>query len=168
MQDFETVEAASDTRVVDPLLAVEREGVDRMRTSLLSCSMDDASSAKQAIQQVTILRVYHQVVRIIRYLDLMDKLEEKLYDSIELSIETMSEYDQETWMKLITVQERLQRSMIESHKLLQPYLELQDSSINDLIPEANTSPNKPILMSSESRERVRNTAQAVLTKLSAG
>lgn len=169
MKDFKTVEASSAAdKIKDPLLSLEREGVSKMRTSLLSCSMDSPATAKQAIQQVTVLRIYHQITRIVKYLDLMDKLEEKLYDSIECTIENAAEANPSTWMMLLSIQEKLQKNMIESHKLLQPFMELQDSNIMDLMPVEESIPSKTILMSSESREKVRNTAQAVLMKLNVG
>ena len=165
MSDFKTVEDAT-TKPVDPLRSLQREGVSRMRTSLLSCSMENSSSIKQAINQVTVLRIYHQVTRIIRYLDLMDKLEEKLYESAEFTILTADPTELETLTTLIKIQERLQESMINSHKLLQPYLELEDFSITELMP--NTEAETTLIMSAESREKLRNNEQAALVALNAG
>lgn len=170
MDDFKTVEASdAQTKKLDPLQSMKREGVERMRTSLLSCSMDNISSAKFAIQQVTVLRIYHQVLRIVKYLDLMDKLEEKLYDSIEYTVENAPEANPSTWMMLLNIQEKLQKNIIESHKLLQPFMELQDSNIMDLLPQEEVLSNSAAaIIPSESREKIRNTAQAVLMKLNAG
>ena len=56
--------------------------------------------------------------------------------------------------------------MINSHKLLQPYLELEDFSITELMP--NTEAETTLIMSAESREKLRNNAQAALVALNAG
>lgn len=165
MSDFKTVEDAT-TKPVDPLRSLQREGVSRMRTSLLSCSMENSSSIKQTINQVTVLRIYHQVTRIIRYLDLMDKLEEKLYESAEYTILTADPTELDTLATLMKIQAQLQDSMINSHKLLQPYLELEDFSITELMP--NTKAETSLIMSAESREKLRNNAQAALVALNAG
>lgn len=165
MGDFKTVEDAT-TKPVDPLRSLQREGVSRMRTSLLSCSMENSSSIKQTINQVTVLRIYHQVTRIIRYLDLMDKLEEKLYESAEYTILTADPTELDTLATLMKIQTQLQDSMINSHKLLQPYLELEDFSITELMP--NTESETSLIMSAESREKLRNNAQAALVALNAG
>lgn len=165
MGDFKTVEDAT-TKPVDPLRSLQREGVSRMRTSLLSCSMENSSSIKQTINQVTVLRIYHQVTRIIRYLDLMDKLEEKLYESAEYTILTADPTELDTLATLMKIQAQLQDSMINSHKLLQPYLELEDFSITELMP--NTKTETSLIMSAESREKLRNNAQAALVALNAG
>lgn len=166
MSDFKTVEGTS---AYDAIRSVQREDVARMRTSLLSCSIENPISTKIALQQITILRIHHQISRIIRYLDLMDKLEEKLYDSIENTIDRASTEDPGTWMMLMRTQERLQASMIESHKLLQPYLDISDFSITELLPESSESADATtLLIPSESRETIRNKAQAVLLALNAG
>ena len=96
----------------------------------------------------------------------MDKLEEKLYESAEFTILTADPTELETLTTLIKIQERLQESMINSHKLLQPYLELEDFSITELMP--NTEAETTLIMSAESREKLRNNAQAALVALNAG
>lgn len=167
MNDFKTFEG--DIKSTDSLRNFQREGVSRMRTSLLSCSVESPSSTKQAINQITVLRIYHQITRIIKYLDLMDKLEEKLYDSIEHTIDNSDEANPSTWMMLIKIQERMQQLMIDSHKLLQPYLDLDSLSITELMPaQSNTETTNTLIMTSESRERLRNNAQAVLLSLNVG
>lgn len=150
----------------DPLLSFQSEGVSRMRTALLSCSQDNVVSARSAMQQVTVLRVYHQVSRIVRFLDLMDKLEAKLYDSIEATIDTSDIYENSTWMSLLAIQKQLQQNLIESQKLLQPFL---DSNIFDIpVEDISIEDNSAKLISPESRENIRNAAQAVLVELNAG
>lgn len=166
VDNFKTVEV-SGTPSMDPLSAVQREGISRMRASLLACSLDNPSSTKLAMQQVTLLRVYHQVNRIIKYLDLMDKLEEKLYSSLEYSIDNMSTADPTTWRILLKAQEELQKNMVESQKLLSPYLDASLFDVADYILPESDSVSSPVVASAESRERIRNTAQAVLLQLNA-
>ena len=153
---------------VDPIYARQKEDVAKMRASLLACSGDTLSSpiTKQALKNITAMRIYHQISRIIRYLDLMDKLEDKLYASIEATIDRANEDSTSTWVVLLNIQEKLQKSMIESHKLLQPYMELQDIQLMDLIPEQEsleTASN--IILPADSREKIRNVASEVLQSL---
>ena len=156
---------------VDQLHTFKREGVQKMRASLLSCLHEDGALTSRAINTITVLRIYHQVARIIKYLDLMDRLEDKLYESIDATIDTCDVTDNDTMFKLLQLQERLQKSMIESHKLLQPYMELQDMSIVDLMATANsvdTQSDSPIkVMSPESRDKLRTAAKNALDVLSA-
>lgn len=155
---------------VNPLYKAQKEGVARMRTSLLSCLNDDSGAiTSRAINNITVLRIYHQIARIIKYLDLMDKLEDKLYESIEHNIDNLKPDDISTMEILLDVQGKLQKSMIESHKLLQPYMDLQDMSIVDLMAvqadASETSGGEMSLLPSESRDRIRNSAQSVLEVL---
>lgn len=132
MRDFKTVDVLDqEDPKFDPLSSIKREGVARMKAALLACNLDDPYNAQAAIQQVTIMRVYHQVTRIVQYLELMDKLEEKMYKEIEMRIDNVLDiYDdpnqnQATHLReLLDIQERLQKSIIESNKLLQPYLDM--------------------------------------------
>lgn len=161
---------SDDIKMVNPLYAAQKEGVARMRTSLLSClSADNGTITSRAINNITVLRIYHQIARIIKYLDLMDKLEDKLYESIERNIDNMNPDSIDTMEVLLDVQTKLQKSMIESHKLLQPYMDLQDISIVDLMTvQADASEmvgSEMSLLPSESRDRIRNSAQSVLEVL---
>lgn len=161
-----------DSKIQDSLIASKKEGVSRMRTSLLSCLSDETGSlSSRAINTITILRVYHQLARIIRYIELMDKLEEKLYASIEATVDTCDITDTDTLFRLLQIQERLQKSMIESHKLLQPYMDLQDMSVVDIMSTASTveaGTDNPIkIMSPESRDRIRTSAQNLIAELGA-
>ena len=167
MADIETF--GGSVIPMDPLYAKQKENVSKMRASLLSCSDDNLSSAsaKQALKNITAMRIYHQVARIIKYLDLMDKIEDKMYSSIEASLNKMDENSMSTWTLLINLQEKLQKTMIESHKLLQPYLELQDIQVIDLIPscENNSDVSSMSLIPSESRQKLRDAADCVLRTL---
>lgn len=165
MSDFKTVEVSDPVK--DPINIMKREDVARMRTSLIACSIENPTATKHAIQQITVLRIYHQVARIVKYLELMDKLEDKLYSSIECTINNAADANPSTWMMLLNIQEKLQKNLLESHKLLQPYLDLEEFSITDLLPAEQSIPTNQ-LMPPESRERIRNTAQAVLAQLDVG
>ena len=162
MADFKTV---GDSNFKDPLMKKQSEDVAKMRASLLACS-DSPEAATYAIKNITILRVYHQIARIIRYLDMMDRVEEKLYDSIDYAIESVAIENPTTWMMLMNIQERLQNNMLNSHKLLQPYLNIEEFGIQDLIVSAEASGSKSDLMlDANTRERLRNSAQQVLLAL---
>lgn len=167
MSDLETVEDLKLDRVRDPLGSFQREGVSRMRASLLSCTMDaPASSVKSALQQVTVMRVYHQISRIIKYLDLMDQLEEKLYSSIETTIDSLPDANPRTWMTLMSIQTQLQKNMIESQKLLEPFM-----ATNFTLPEIQNSQqaeSTAYIIPQESREKLRTSAQQILMELEAG
>ena len=167
MDYLETVEGTNAP--IDPLRSKQKEDVAKMRASLLACSAD-MSLAKNAIQNVAVLQIFHQVSRVIRYLDMMDKLEDKLYASIEYTIDKSRVDSTSTWVMLSTIQEKLQKSMIESNKLLEPYLELGNLRLFDLVqPEtADTLTGNAALLSPESRDHVRTNAQNVLLQLRSG
>lgn len=165
--ELKTVGATDDniSAYIDPLTAKQKSHTDEMRSALLACNFGDITSTKSALQYVTLRRILHQVERIIKYTELMDRLEDKLYDTIDQNLAQMDEYDPNTMMLLLKVQSQLQTSMIESQKLLQPYMEMditvyaqpqaedtQDSFMANIIPQA-------------SRNTIRNGAQALLTEL---
>lgn len=165
MGNLETVE--SSVKITDPLISLQNEDVAKMRASLLAFSAQP-TTAVQAIQEITVLRVYHQIARIIKYLDMMDKIEAKLYDALEIQLDKMSEADPSTWMMLLNIQERLQKNMIESHKLLQPYLNVDEMNIMDSVVTSTATEledNTVGLLSRSSRDKVRASAQKVLEVL---
>lgn len=150
---------------LDPLYKRQQQDVASMRTSLLAFSNGDPGSARSAIQKITAMRFYHQLSRIIRYTDMMDKIEAKLYESIDASLDRMSADSPATWMTLLNIQERLQKCMIESQKLLQPYLDIESLSFVEIAqPESPTSFGA-MLMEQESRDKLRSSAQAVLAAI---
>lgn len=152
----------------DPIIAKQKEDVARMRTSLLCCS-DDPNTSVNAMKKITILRVYHQISRIIRYLEMMDKIESKLYESIDYRLDNIDTHNTTAWMQLLNLQERLQRNMIESHKLLQPYLNVKEFSMDDLTSSALPQPgSSDSIMSRESRDKLRSSAQQILEALGEG
>ena len=163
MDDVKTVDGG---QMLDPLLSKQKSDVAAMRTALLSCSADP-SNAPIAIQNITVLRIYHQVARMIRYIDMMDKLETKLYQSIEYTIDNMKDEDMTTWMMLMKIQTQLQRNMIESQKLLEPYLAVGDV-LEKLQPKDAGSDNPmEAILDRDSREAVRLAAQNILSELGA-
>lgn len=162
MSNIETFDSSVD--ILDPLYQKNKESIDKMRSALLSCSDENlsAATAKQALKNITSMRIYHQLSRIIRYLELMDKLENKMYASIESTIDKAPD-NPSTWMMLVNLQEKLQHTMIESHKLLQPYLDLKEFDVIDLIPQtSDTESNSSSMLPAESRERIRDAANMVL------
>jgi len=166
MADVKTVD--SSEIVYDPILRKKKEDVARMRASLLACS-DDPTSTVSAMKTITVLRVYHQVARVIQYLDMMDKIEAKLYRSIDSTLDRMDDANPTTWMQLLSIQERLQKNMIESHKLLQPYLNVEEFNLSELTVNSidNTSTSSSIL-DRQSRDRIRAGAQNILSLLDSG
>lgn len=151
--------------LLDPLYKRQKEGVAKMRTSLLAYTEENGVSTRQALESITAMRVYHQLTRIVKYLEVMDKLEAKLYESIEYSIDTAQSSDPSTWMGLLNIQERLQKSMIESHKLLQPYLDIRDFGVVELAPQEDTVNAATVIMKPEERDSLRSKAQSILLQL---
>lgn len=159
------IETVDQPTPMNPIYKRQREDVAKMRTSLLACHDDSTIPTRLAIQKITVLRVYHQVSRIIRYLEIMDKLEDKLYESIDYEVDNADITDSDTWVKLMAIQEKLQKSMIESHKMLQPYLDLTEFSVVDLTQDDGQTVGTEILMNPESRDNLRLAAQTVLREL---
>ena len=164
MSNIETV--STSTQSIDPLIRKQKEDVAKMRASLLCCN-DDIYSAAQAMKNITVLRVYHQMNRIIRYLEMMDKIEEKLYASIDVSLNVMDETEPSTWMALLTIQEKLQKNLVDSHKLLEPYINNDLFNIESLAPTVieQAETNVAGVLTKESRETLRISAQQVLAAL---
>lgn len=159
------IETVDQPTPMNPIYKRQREDVAKMRTSLLACHDDSTIPTRLAIQKITVLRVYHQVSRIIRYLEIMDKLEDKLYESIDYEVDNADITDSDTWVKLMAIQEKLQKSMIESHKMLQPYLDLTEFSVVDLTQDDGQTTGTEMLMSPETRNNLQLAAQAVLQEL---
>lgn len=157
----------NETKSFNPILSKQHEDVAKMQASLLSCT-DNPETAVKSIQQITVLRVYHQVARIVRYLEMMDKIEEKLYDAIDFTLKSTPTNSVATMMMLLNIQERLQRNIIDSHKLLQPYISLDDS-LEMLAPITSTKtpelPGTSSILPKDSRDRIRNIAQGIIDEL---
>lgn len=163
MREFETFENSS---IQDPLIAKQREDVSRMRASLLACD-GDIRNVTYALQSITVLRVYHQVSRIIRYLDMMDKIELKLYEHIDYKLSESEVGNTKDLFLLLELQERLQKSLIESHKILQPYLNIDELNLNNMITTTSdySEDNSISVIPKSSRDKLRLSAQQVLLAL---
>ena len=163
MREFETFENSS---IQDPLIAKQREDVSRMRASLLACD-GDIRNVTYALQSITVLRVYHQVSRIIRYLDMMDKIELKLYEHIDYKLSESEVGNTKDLFLLLELQERLQKSLIESHKILQPYLNIDELNLNNIITTTSdySEDNSMSVIPKSSRDKLRLSAQQVLLAL---
>jgi hypothetical protein len=151
--------------LVNPLLREQIAQVDQMRSTLLNCNKKDITSAKVALQNIAVLQVYHQVSRIIRYTEMMDRLEDKLYESIDANLAEMDEFDPQTMMLLLKVQGDLQKSMVLSQELLKPYAEIDLDSIAPPIDVSDNASFGDMILPKESRNAIRNGAQALLTEL---
>lgn len=149
------------------LYANQCRDVSNMRASLLSCNKNDPDSARKAIQYITVQRVYHQISRIIRFTELMDSIEDKMYESIETDLNNMDTADSGTWKTLLALQSKLQESMIESHKLLEPYLKLETLTSVELPKDDPNDTFTAMILDQQSREKLRTSAQEVLAAISA-
>lgn len=139
--------------------------VSKMKTSLLSCNKNDPDSARKAIQYITAQRVYHQISRIIRYTELIDKIEDKMYESIELDMNQMDSSDPMTWKTLLSLQSKLQEAMIESHKLLEPYLKIETLTSVEVPKDDPNDTFTAMILDQQSREKLRTSAQEVLAAI---
>lgn len=166
MKNLETVERSLTTLSLDPLRRRQNEDVAKMRASLLACS-DDLSKSKKAIQDITLSRVYHQLARIIRFTEMMDKVEDKLYEAMDAAIDKMDPDNMTTWMVLLNMQERLQTNMINSHKLLAPYLDTEQFNIDSMdVVDENVIDPTTLSLNRDSRDKLRQSAQKVLELIS--
>ena len=163
MDESKTVTSGLD------LYVSQLNDVEDMKSQIQYFSSSDPNCAKKAIQNITVLRVYHQIKRIIKFTEMMDKIEDKMYESIDMNINNMDSYDPRTWNQLLFLQGQLQKTMIESHKLLEPYLDFQQLSIIEEKPAEADPANSfaSLILDQESREKVRTSAQQVLAALQA-
>lgn len=163
MDDIKTVD--SSEVVYDPTYQRQKEGVAKMRTSLLACTEENGVSIRNTIEAITAMRIYHQLMRIIKYTEMMDKLEDKLYRSIDIVLDNNPD-DAATMLMLLKIQEQLQKSMIDSHKLLQPYLDLRNFFNLEVVESTSTGPSPIQLeMKAEERDRLRANSQQVIQQL---
>ena len=165
IDNFETVEDISKSQT-NILREKQKQDVAAMRTSLLASHMDP-SLTTTSMKSIAVLRVYHQMNRIIQYTELMDKLEAKLYEALDYQIDNADVTRPTTWMQLLHVQEQLQKNMIESQKLLQPFLDLTEYTA-DNAEVIDTQAENTIALDANSREKLRNNARAVLHQLNVG
>lgn len=166
MQNLETVERSPIIPSVDPLRVKQNEDVAKMRASLLMCS-GDTDASRRAIQDITLSRVYHQLARIIRFTEMMDRIEDKLYEAMDIMLDTIDMETPTAWMVLINMQERLQKNMIDSHKLLAPYLNMEEFGIDEILTvDAEVVDPNALQLNRDSRDKLRTSAQQVLELIS--
>lgn len=149
------------------LYAQQTKDVIAMRNALFNFDRKDPNAARKAIQNITILRVYHQLERIVRYTEVIDKLEDRIYQSIDMKLENSEPDDDSLWFTLIPIQERLQKMMVESHKLLEPYLSMEQLATFE-VPVQQEDPSNAftsMILNQESREKVRTSAQQLLSAI---
>lgn len=170
-EELKTVEpepadiTALDDNLVDPLLREQKEQADQMRAALLSCRKSDISSAKVALQNIAVLQIYHQIARIIRFIEVMDRLEDKLYASIDANLSQMDDFDPTTMVMLLKVQGDLQKSIVLSQDLLKPYMDIDIASIAPPKEVDDVGSFGAAILPKESRNAIRTGAQALLTEL---
>ena len=144
----------------------QKQGVSQMREALLA-SVDGTLVVSAAMQRVTALRIFHQMNRVIQYTEMMDKLESKLYEALDYTITATDITNRHDLVILVGLQERIQKNMIDSFKLLQPYLENQDwKLLDDLV--ALKGDISDLAMTPDGRDHLRVTANTVLKQLRAG
>lgn len=162
------IETTSSPIGVDAIYAKENEDVAKMRASLLSCSKDPITTAR-ALKNITTLRVYHQLARIIKYTEMCDKIEAKMYEAIDYNLRYMDISENKTLPMLIGLQEQLQKILIDSHKLLEPYLDITKFTMVDAEDVKDASDNiYTTLLDSSGRDKLRTSARAVLEELTSG
>ena len=94
----------------DPIYQSQKADVAKMREALLVCSDGNAGVVKQALNNITVLRVYHQISRIIKYTEMCDKIEQKIYESLDNTLNNSNPNSPSTWMMLMEAQERLTKN----------------------------------------------------------
>jgi len=154
-----------DDSLVNPLLREQTEQAAQMRDALLTCRKNDVTSAKVALQNIAVLQVYHQVARIIRYTEIMDRLEDKLYASIDANLSSMDDFDPNTMILLTKIQSDLCKSMVLSQDMLKPYMDIDLDSIAPPRDVNDDTAFGAAIIPKESRNAIRNGAQALLTEL---
>lgn len=170
--DSETV-GSEEAFWSNALFKRQKEQTQNMRDSLLSCNESDPFSVKSTMQKILVLRIYHQITRIIRYTEEMDKIEQKLYEVIDLTLDRMDPMyiDENTsacLTSLMHMQQKLQQSMIDSQKLLDPYLNMDTLSYIDVPYSMEQEQDNSIqgeVLDSDSRKKLREGAQAALAAI---
>jgi hypothetical protein len=167
MKNPETVEISdtttldTNTKQADTLDVQQQSDVSAMRSALLNCDRGDAASVSFALQTIFSMRVFHQISKLIKYTEQMDKIEQKMYASMDNYMSTMDETDTAGWLVLIEAQERLQRIMMNSQKLLEPY-----TNVSLYIPEQPVEDSFGNgLLDQNERKKLRESAQLILDTL---
>ena len=161
MNNLKTV--GNSMSIQQNLIQEQHKDVEQMRDQLLYSKLNP-KDASTSLKNITLLRAYHQLSRIIRYTEMMDKIEEKLYESIENRLDSIDVNNSSSWMTLIAMQERLMDNMLQSQKLLQPVIDLSEYTIIDEDNSSSTS----LSLDASKREKLRTSAREVLLQLNAG
>lgn len=161
MNNLKTV--GNSMSIQQNLIQEQHKDVEQMRDQLLYSKLNP-KDASTSLKNITLLRAYHQLSRIIRYTEMMDKIEEKLYESIENRLDTIDVASSSAWITLITIQERLMKNMIESQKMLQPMIDLSEYTVIDDSADSTSS----LSIDASRREKLRTSAREVLLQLNAG
>lgn len=160
-------ETVRTNEIMDPICNKQKQLAADMRDELLSCnSMSSPNSVSRSMQNILVMRIYHQIARIIKFTEQMDKIEQKLYDSIDASLENIDTSNVSSLMLLMSIQEKLQKIMIDSQKLLDPYLNIKELTYVEIPQQESSNSFAKSLLDQESREKLRNSAQALLAALS--
>ena len=154
------------TTKVDVLYEQQKQDVANMRSALLDCNRTDANSVNSAMRNILIMRIYHQIARIIKFTEQMDKIEAKMYRELDAQLADDSWVGMDALIPLITIQERLQKVMVESQKLLDPYMDMQQFMVVDVEAQAEDDDSFGAkILSQSSRQNIRESAQQILTLL---
>lgn len=141
----------------------QKADIRGMRSALLACNRKSPLSVKNAINNIVVMRVYHQLARIIKFTEIMDELEEKMYETIHNTIQSSSSYETSTMLLLLKTQSQLLENMAASEKLIQPYLNLD---LNQYVTvEDETEDSSKILLDAQQREHLRTNAQMAISAL---
>lgn len=160
ISDITTLED-NNIQSADTLAAQQQSDISAMRSALLNCDRGDASSVSFALQTIFSMRIFHQLSRIIKYTEHMDKIEQKMYESMDRYMDSMDETDTSSWALLLNAQEQLQRIMMNSQKLLEPY-----SNVSLYIPEQPVEDSfGDGLLDQTERKKLRESAQLILDTL---
>ena len=73
--------------------------------------------------------------------------------------------DPGTWRTLLQLQAKLQESMIESHKLLEPYLKMETLTTIEMPKDDPNDTFTAMILDQQSREKLRTSAQEVLAAI---
>lgn len=160
ISDITTLEN-TDIKSADTLTVQQQSDVSAMRSALLNCDRGDATSVSFALQTIFSMRVFHQLSRLIKYTEHMDKIEQKMYESMDRFMDNLDETDTSGWLVLMNAQEQLQRIMMNSQKLLEPY-----ANVSLYIPEQPVEDSFGSgLLDQKERKKLRESAQLILDTL---
>lgn len=160
---------SDDDYVSKALTSKQQEQVSGMRAAMLMCDESDPFSIQSTMKSVLAMRIYHQVMRIIKYTEQMDRIEDTLYKTID---DTLEHIDMDVGRDfghcarqlslLLDLQEQLQKSMIESQKLLDPYLNIKELTYIDVPNDDIEITTEAKVLDQNSRSKIREGAQLLL------